>query len=93
MSHCLFSKRDLIGTIVCLSSSPLKCLYPHIDVEEGGETNFPRIDIAVKPKKGRAVLWPSVMDDNLLQQDARTHHEAKPVIKGMKLAANAWIHL
>lgn len=63
------------------------------DVEEGGETNFPRLDIAVKPKRGRAVLWPSVMDDDLNKQDARTHHEAKPVIKGLKLAANAWIHL
>ena len=25
--------------------------------------------------------------------DMRTLHEAKPVIKGKKLAANSWIHL
>lgn len=49
--------------------------------------------IAVKPKKGRALLWPSVLDDNLEQQDIRTNHEAKAVIKGVKYAANAWIHL
>lgn len=63
------------------------------DVEEGGETNFPRINIAVKPKRGRAVLWPSTMNDNLEAQDPRTHHEARPVIKGKKYGANAWIHL
>jgi len=27
------------------------------DVEEGGETTFPILDIQVKPKKGRALLW------------------------------------
>ena len=63
------------------------------DVEEGGETSFPNLDIEVKPKKGRAVLWPSVFDNDLTQRDDRTHHQAKPVIKGRKLAANAWIHL
>ena len=29
------------------------------DVEEGGETAFPSLNIAVKPKRGRAVLWVS----------------------------------
>jgi len=63
------------------------------DVEEGGETNFPRLDIKVKPKTGRAVLWPSTLDSDPKEQDPRTHHEALPVIKGEKRAANAWIHL
>jgi len=63
------------------------------DVEEGGETNFPRLGISVKPKLGRAILWPSVMDHNNLKQDARTYHQALPVIKGTKFAANSWIHL
>ena len=34
------------------------------DVEEGGETAFPKLDIAVKPKKGQAVLWPGVKNEN-----------------------------
>ena len=63
------------------------------DVEEGGETNFPLLNIAVKPKKGRALLWPSVLDAQPDRQDSRTMHEAKPVIKGRKFAANSWIHL
>ena len=28
-----------------------------------------------------------------VQVDYRTEHEAKPVIKGLKFAANSWIHL
>ena len=63
------------------------------DVEEGGETNFPFLNISVKPKKGRAVLWPSTLDSAPDTTDRRTVHEAKPVIKGIKYAANAWIHL
>ena len=51
---------------------------------------FPLI---VKPGKGKALLWPSVMDDNLEAQDYRTNHEARAVIKGKKYAANTWIHL
>lgn len=63
------------------------------DVEEGGETAFPLLDIAVKPKKGRALLWPSTLDANPERIDARTRHEARPVVKGRKFAANSWIHL
>lgn len=32
------------------------------DTEEGGGTRFPELDITVTPKRGRAVLWPSVYD-------------------------------
>jgi len=63
------------------------------DVIEGGETNFPRLGISVKPKLGRAILWPSVMDYNNLKQDPRTYHQALPVKEGIKFAANSWIHL
>jgi len=34
------------------------------DVEEGGETNFPALGISVKPKRGRALLWPSTLSDS-----------------------------
>ena len=63
------------------------------DVEEGGGTNFPRLDLTVQPKRGSAVLWPSVLDADPKRQDPRTHHQALPVEKGTKFAANAWIHL
>lgn len=65
------------------------------DVEVGGGTSFPDLapPITVYPKKGRALLWPSVMNSFPSQPDKRTQHEALPVEKGVKYAANAWIHL
>ena len=47
----------------------------------------------VKPKKGKALLWPSTLDQKPENIDTRTMHEAKVVIKGLKYAANYWIHL
>ena len=70
------------------------------DVEEeaGGGTHFPYVDpespdFVVQPKKGRAVLWPSVLNEDVNEQDGRTLHQALPVLKGVKYGANAWIHL
>uniref|UniRef100_A0A7R9VXA9 Fe2OG dioxygenase domain-containing protein n=1 Tax=Pseudictyota dubia TaxID=2749911 RepID=A0A7R9VXA9_9STRA len=63
------------------------------DVEEGGETHFNKLDISVKPKKGRALVWPSVKDEDPDRMDPRMYHEAKSVIRGTKYAANHWIHL
>jgi len=62
------------------------------DVEEGGGTRFTDLGITVKPKLGRGILWPSVQDGNLRDSDRRTHHEALPVVKGVKYAANLWQH-
>ena len=62
------------------------------DVEQGGGTDFPKLGITVTPKKGRAVLWPSVLDENPDAQDSRTLHAALPVERGTKYAANHWIH-
>jgi prolyl 4-hydroxylase len=63
------------------------------DVELGGGTNFPSLDLTVQPKRGRALLWPSVMNYDLNSRDQRTEHQALPVEKGTKYAANGWIHL
>ena len=61
--------------------------------QEGGETAFPSLNITVRPKRGRALLWPSVRELNLEHPDHRTSHEARPVVTGLKYAANAWLHL
>mmetsp|Transcript_2435 Transcript_2435/g.3594 ORF Transcript_2435/g.3594 Transcript_2435/m.3594 type:complete len:474 (-) Transcript_2435:172-1593(-) len=63
------------------------------DVEEGGGTNFPRLNITVMPKKGRALIWPSVLDNKPHNKDSRTDHQALPVKAGVKYGANAWIHM
>jgi len=68
-------------------------LYMYLnDVEEGGGTNFPALDLTVMPKLGRAVLWPSVLDEDPHNKDSRTNHQALPVEKGVKYGANAWLH-
>uniref|UniRef100_A0A7S4AYU3 Fe2OG dioxygenase domain-containing protein n=1 Tax=Chrysotila carterae TaxID=13221 RepID=A0A7S4AYU3_CHRCT len=63
------------------------------DVEAGGGTRFPMLDVTVTPKLGRAILWPSVFGHDLTTSDKRTTHEALPVEKGVKWAANLWQHL
>jgi prolyl 4-hydroxylase len=62
------------------------------DVEEGGGTDFPDLGLTVQPKRGRVVIWPSVLDEAPDEKDDRTRHQALPVIKGVKYGANAWIH-
>jgi len=69
-------------------------LYLYLnDVEAGGGTNFDKLNITVTPKRGRAVLWPSVMNDAPGLEDPRTTHQALPVEKGIKYGANAWFHM
>ena len=63
------------------------------DGEGGGETHFPRLNISVRPKRGRAVLWPSVLNHDPSERDDRTEHEAVTVHKGVKYAANYWLHM
>ena len=62
------------------------------DVEDGGETDFPLLGLSVTPKRGRVVLWPSVLNDDPHLKDERTNHQAKPVRRGIKFGANAWFH-
>ena len=45
-----------------------------------------------QPKKRRAVIWPSVLNEDPHAMDIRTDHGALPVEKGTKYGANVWIH-
>ena len=58
------------------------------DVKEGGETNFPNINIQVKPLAGRVVFWRNSIDGNLIED---SFHEAKPPIDCEKWGANIWV--
>jgi prolyl 4-hydroxylase len=62
------------------------------NVTEGGGTHFPDLNVTVQPKVGRAVLWPSVLNDDPHAIEPRTEHEALPVLQGVKYGINAWIH-
>lgn len=65
------------------------------DVEEGGGTWFPQLNITGVPKKRRALLWYNVKKHSSGKwiMDTRTQHEAVPVIRGTKYAANKWVHV
>ena len=54
------------------------------EVEEGGETHFTELGLVVPPKKGSAILWPSVLSADPYTTDMRTQHEALPVVHGTK---------
>ena len=45
-----------------------------------------------QPTKGSAILWPSLLSDDVEQLHPLTYHAALPVDEGHKFAANHWIH-
>jgi prolyl 4-hydroxylase len=63
------------------------------EVEAGGGTNFPKLGLTVMPKRGRALIWPSVHNQMPHMKDPRTDHQAKTVLAGVKYGANAWFHM
>jgi prolyl 4-hydroxylase len=62
------------------------------DVEEGGETSFPYSGVTIQPRKGHAVLWPNVMNDDPDAKEIRADHMSLPVLKGVKHAVSIYIH-
>ena len=59
------------------------------DVEQGGETTFPEINVAVVPNKGGAVYFEYCNSKS--QVDPLTLHAGNPVIKGEKWIATKWM--
>lgn len=62
------------------------------DVEGGGDTRFPELNIDIKPKAGRAVVFADTVSGSPFQEDQRALHEAVLVTKGVKLTATTWVH-
>lgn len=85
---------DFITTHLNMSMGPrVLTLFVYLsEVEEGGGTDFPELNVTVEAKPGRAVLWPSVYSDQPRTNDPRSDHEALPVKKGLKYGANIWVH-
>ncbi|RHW31401.1 2OG-Fe(II) oxygenase [Lysinibacillus yapensis] len=59
------------------------------DVEEGGETYFPKLNFTVRPKKGMAVYFEYFYNEERLNE--LTLHRGAPVIKGEKWVATQWM--
>jgi len=62
------------------------------DVQAGGGTHFPKLDLTIEPKRGRVVVWPSVLDGSPDEIDYSTVHEALAVEAGLKYSVNGWMH-
>ncbi|WP_338788191.1 2OG-Fe(II) oxygenase [Metabacillus sp. FJAT-53654] len=59
------------------------------DVEEGGETYFPKLGFSVSPKKGMAVYFEYFYKNTELND--LTLHGGAPVVKGEKWVATQWM--
>ncbi|EDW29560.1 GL22881 [Drosophila persimilis] len=63
-----------------LKQNYAKATIIHGDLQQGGATIFPLINITVSPRKGSALLWFNLYDDG--EPDPRTLHSSCPVIEG-----------
>ncbi|MBG9548153.1 2OG-Fe(II) oxygenase [Cytobacillus firmus] len=59
------------------------------DVEQGGETYFPKLNFSVSPQKGMAVYFEYFYNDQKLND--LTLHGGAPVVIGDKWAATQWM--
>lgn len=64
------------------------CMIYLSDVEEGGETDFPRLGLKFKPKKRQAVIWNSLYPDERENPDSL--HAGRPPVKGTKYIITKW---
>jgi prolyl 4-hydroxylase len=60
------------------------------NVEEGGETEFTKLNKKITPKTGKAVVWCSVDKDGNI--DENTKHRGLPVLSGTKYIITKWFH-
>ncbi|PCJ27106.1 MAG: 2OG-Fe(II) oxygenase [SAR86 cluster bacterium] len=67
----------------------ITCLLYLNDVEEGGGTSFPKLDMEVRAKKGRMVLFHNCHQGSLVRHPDSLHG-GMPVLKGEKWACNFW---
>ena len=63
------------------------------DDDGGGNLNFPTLKKKIRPKKGTAVLWPTVRNSNPTDVDIRTDYEIEDVKHGTVYSVATWLHL
>lgn len=77
-NHCLASGQRTYTFMIYLNN-----------VEEGGETNFQKLDnYSIKPKKGMAVVWKN--SDGHGTENLAALHAGTPVIEGKKIIITKW---
>ena len=58
------------------------------DLDTGGATNFPHLDISVQPQRGALLLWNNARPDGRVNE--ATLHAALPVEAGVKYVITKW---
>lgn len=58
------------------------------DVEEGGETHFPRLGVLIPPRRGTMLIWNNMRPDG--GPNGETVHAARPVLRGTKYVLTKW---
>lgn len=58
------------------------------DVEAGGETIFPNLDVMIPPRRGTLLIWNNLSADG--SPNADTLHAARPVERGIKYVLTKW---
>ncbi|NVK54520.1 MAG: 2OG-Fe(II) oxygenase [Alteromonadaceae bacterium] len=64
------------------------CMIYLNDAFSGGYTTFTQLDLTVKPKTGKALLWNNLNKDG--RPNARSMHFAEPVTNGSKVVITKW---
>ena len=59
------------------------------DVEDGGATYFPKLNISINPKKGNVLVFHNTISETT-NINPRSLHAGMPVTSGEKWAANLW---
>lgn len=57
-------------------------------VEEGGTTDFPRVDLSIPPQPGALLIWNNMKPDGTPNPNAM--HAGMPVVKGVKYVLTKW---
>lgn len=57
-------------------------------VEEGGTTDFPRVNLSIPPQPGALLIWNNMKPDGKPNPDAL--HAGTPVVKGTKYVLTKW---
>ncbi|XP_075217847.1 prolyl 4-hydroxylase subunit alpha-1-like isoform X2 [Lycorma delicatula] len=65
-------------------------LFYMSNVNQGGATVFPSLNMSVWPEKGTALFWYNLHSNG--ETDSRTLHAACPVLAGSKWVCNKWLH-
>ncbi|WP_338468206.1 2OG-Fe(II) oxygenase [Novosphingobium sp. ZN18A2] len=58
------------------------------DVEEGGSTDFPKVDLSVPPQRGALLVWNNMSPDG--SPNPKTLHAGTPVKRGVKYVVTKW---